>query len=627
MTICKHIFTLILIAICFAVTAQQTQLDTRTKFPNHPRLLCLNGQEKRIASYIKTDVVWEKLHQTIVKECDRIIKQPTVQPIKIGKRLLDKSRTCLQRVFYLSYAYRLTHEEKYLKRAEAEMLAAANFPDWNPTHFLDVGEMTMALAIGYDWLYNDLSESSRAIIKDAILKKGIEPSLDSRYNGWLKVTNNWNQVCNAGIAYGAIATYEEHPELSVQIINRAITSMALPMQQYAPDGGYPEGYMYWEYGTSFNVMFISALQEAFGSDFGLASKSGFSQTATFLEHLSGTTGKPFNYGDCVNNAQFSPAVFWFANYSKDATVLWEQKSFLTASSIPKSRLLPATFIWSKSIDLNKIQAPTKNVWVGKGVNQVALLRTSWTNPKGIFVGFKAGSPSASHGHMDVGSFVVDADGERWAMDFGMQDYESLESKGIDLWNMQQNSQRWQVFRYNNLAHNTIAINSKYQEVQGNAIIKQYSQSPNYLNAMADLTPVYASSVKQLIRGVSIINQKYVVVRDEVETLADSTTFRWSMVTPATVKIINDSTAELSVNNKKMILKTQLPFIGKLSTWSTVSTTSYDASNPNTVIVGFEIKLPPNSKNALNVFLIPENAQNEKIANVSALALWPKQKVN
>ena len=36
------------------------------------------------------------------------------------------------------------------------MLAVSRFTDWNPTHFLDVGEMVMALAIGYDWLYDSL---------------------------------------------------------------------------------------------------------------------------------------------------------------------------------------------------------------------------------------------------------------------------------------------------------------------------------------------------------------------------------------------------------------------------------------------------------------------------------------
>lgn len=619
----RFYFVVLAFLVCSSNHAQQ-QLDGKTTFPAHPRLLLLSGQEKDMIGNIKTDAIWNKLHQTIIKESDRILTQPPVLQIKIGRRLLDKSRTCLLRVFYLSYSYRMTHEARYLKRAEAEMLAVAAFTDWNPTHFLDVGEMTMAMAIGYDWLYNDLPETSRSMIKQAILKKGIEPSMDNQFNSWLKSTNNWNQVCNTGISYGAIATYEDHPDLSIQIINRAITSMALPMQGYAPDGGYPEGYMYWEYGTSFNVMFISALQAAFGNDFGLSAKPGFTQTARFLENLSGTSGKPFDYADCIPNSQFNPAVFWFASKTNNNSLLWVEKKSLTGNDSIRNRLLPAAMIWGKGIATDKIPAPENNVWVGKGNSQVAMMRTSWTDPNAIFVGLKTGSPSSSHGHMDVGSFVMDANGERWAMDFGMQEYETLESKGIDLWNMKQESQRWQVFRYNNLGHNTLAVDNRLQQVNGNAVIIGHSSTPAFLNAVCDLTKIYDRNISRLKRGVAIINHKYVMVRDEVETKASAVTIRWSMVTSANVKIINDSTAELIKNGKKLLLKTQLPVAAKLKTWSTTPTNNYDAPNPGTIIIGFEARISANSKKAWSVLLLPQQAENKAEPTIGALSTWPKE---
>ena len=40
------------------------------------------------------------------------------------------------------------------------------------------------------------------------------------------------------------------------------------MVGYGPDGGYPEGFGYWGYGTSFQVMLIAALESAFGTDNG-----------------------------------------------------------------------------------------------------------------------------------------------------------------------------------------------------------------------------------------------------------------------------------------------------------------------------------------------------------------------
>ena len=62
--------------------------------------------------------------------------------------------------------------------------------------------MTMALAIGYDWLYGYLTPSSRKAIETAIIEKGIKPSYVEEYNWFLDAGHNWNQVCNAGMTYG-----------------------------------------------------------------------------------------------------------------------------------------------------------------------------------------------------------------------------------------------------------------------------------------------------------------------------------------------------------------------------------------------------------------------------------------
>ena len=289
--------------------------------PGHPRILMFKGEEVALKKTIASDKIWSDMQKIILDESNNLLTTEPVERIKIGRRLLDKSREALRRLFFLSYAYRTTGEQKYFQRAEKELLAISAFSDWNPTHFLDVAEMTMAVAIGYDWLYDNLTPASRAIIKDAILKKGLEPSLDPKYNSWLKVENNWNQVCNAGMTYGAMAIYEDEPALAGQIINRAIESIVLPMKDYAPDGAYPEGYGYWGYGTSFNVMFISAVEKLFKKDFGLSEMPGFLKTAGYLENMTGPSGNPFNYSDAGSKGGLNPAMFWFATKLKDPSLL------------------------------------------------------------------------------------------------------------------------------------------------------------------------------------------------------------------------------------------------------------------------------------------------------------------
>lgn len=616
-------YRLFLILFAFAAitaTAQSVSIKTVTD-RQHPRILLFGDEKQQIEQSVAQSDVWKKMHGAILKESDRIIGLPPVERIQIGRRLLDKSREALRRIFQLSYAWRMTGDQKYFDRCEKEMLAISNFSDWNPSHFLDVAEMTMAVSIGYDWLYPALSDKSKQIIREAIISKGLKPSFDDKYNNWLKVVNNWNQVCNAGMTYGALAVAENEPELAKTIIDRALNSIHLPMDEYKPDGAYPEGYGYWNYGTSFNVMFLSAVEKVFGTDFGLSKTPGFLLTSGFLQNMTGVTGQCYNWGDSGLGGNLSPAMFWFAQSNNDLSQLWVEKSYLQRddySGFMRDRLLPAVMIWGKGTVLEKIAEPKVKAWKGQGANPVALMRTSWTDPNAVYVGFKTGSPSVNHAHMDIGSFVMEANGVRWASDFGMQDYESLESKGIALWGREQNAQRWTIFRLNNRAHNTLTINDQLQNVKGYAKIEEFSDRPEFMFAQTDLSSIYAGELKSAKRGVAIVNQKYVVVRDELEAESKPTIVRWTMMTTATPEL-QEKSILLTKDGKKLLLKIESDIPVTTKTWSTTPTTTYDAQNPGTILVGFEMKLEPGQKKDIQVMLVPENAGQPKFSK--SLANW------
>jgi hypothetical protein len=590
---------------------------------DHPRILLLAGGEESIREKLNTDVTYTFLHKTIIKECDELIEEPTSQRVFSGRRLLRVSRECRRRIFFLSYAWRVTGEEKYLKRAEKEMVAAANFQDWNPSHFLDVAEMTMGLAIGYDWLYKALSPATRSLIENAIIKKGLEESFKEENNTWLTATHNWNQVCNAGMVYGALAVMEKKPELANKIINRAIKSVKLSMDEYLPDGVYPEGYGYWSYGTTFNVLLISALDKAFGSDFGLGDHPGFLKTPQYLLHMTGTSGLPFNYSDCDPKPLLNPAMVWFAARLKDPSLLaFESRLIEGKKNLHRIRELPALMIWGTDINFMNIPDPQQLLWSGNGKNPVALMRSDWDPRKGIYVGLKAGSATVTHSHMDAGSFVMDALGERWALDLGNQDYNSLESKGVKLWSMKQQSDRWKVFRLSNHSHNTLTFNKGLQNVGGKAEFTSVTDNERFRGAVTDLSSIYDEYVDKSQRGVAIVDNQYVVIRDEVH-LSVPSTIRWNMVTPADVVIIDNKTAELRQNGKKVILRVTSPADAVLATWPTTPPQPYDEPNPGTVFVGFETKKQAGESVTLNVLLVPETATLENKMAIPPLAEWPR----
>ena len=610
MLIRHFIFTLCLL-LPAGCPALEAAVHVPEAMPPHPRLLFTSHDVGRIRTAVEAGGDWAALHRQLMKGAGELLDCPVSRRIVVGRRLLDVSRETLRRILLLGYAYRLTGETKYSERAAEELAAVAEFTDWNPSHFLDVAEMTTAAAIGYDWFYEALPESVRQKTAKAIREKGLAPSFDKKYNDWLERENNWNQVCNAGMAFGALALYDEMPATAAKILQRSVESIRKPMQAYAPDGAYPEGYSYWGYGTTYNVLLIDALEKISGSDGGLSLQPGFLHTPDYILHMIAPDGDAFNFGDNSESGRLSPAMFWFARKRNDAALLWNERTLLRKARPEQTiayRFSVLSMIWGAGIPLDTLPLPGRKVWISaRSVTPVALMRTSWQEKRGIYVAFKGGSGSDSHAHLDAGSFVLVADGVRWACDSGRQDYHSLESRGIDLWNKSQDSDRWKVFRYNNLAHTTLAFDGLFQQVKGRAVIVDCSDDARFPYAVSDLTPVYAGQAARVVRGIGIVNGTYVAVRDELLGGERETTVRWTMLTPARARIIDRRTIELSRDGRTLQLRVECPAPVEMKTWDTAPATDYDAPNPGTIRVGFEAKVPAGKPVDLVVKLVPGQA--------------------
>lgn len=586
--------------------ARQRHLGDDVKFGQHPRLLMLDEDIPAIRKNIADNTLWNKVDRNIRDDARMMLSADVVERQLTGRRLLSVSRTALRRIFYMAYVYRVWGDTAMLRRAEREMLAIARMTDWNPSHFLDVAEMTMAMAIGYDWLYSGLGEESRAIIRDAIISKGIDPSLDESANtNWLTSTNNWNQVCHCGISYGAMAVAEDIPQLARIVVDRAIDAIALPMKEYAPDGSYPEGFSYWSYGTNFNVLFISALERICGTDYGLSETPGFLSSAYFIENMIGPTKWGYNYGDSDNTRFLSPTIFWMADKLRDTSVLWSQKYYL--ETMPADhRTLPALMVWGKDLDLSDVRPPQRRLWVGQGVTPVGSMRSSWGDSDAIFVGFKTGRASMNHAHMDIGSFVMEAGNVRWAIDLGPQEYNSLESKGIDLWNRRQDSRRWDIYRYNNFAHNTLTVNGARQDVNGYASIGTCGETPGFIFMTSDLTPAYNGQLAACRRGIAIVNDSHVVVQDEIEAADKPADITWTMLTRAKVRKTGKNSLELTQDGRRLRLEVDSDSRIVMSCSPAQPVNSYDAPNPGVTLVRFTSVVPAARCATYCVRLIPEN---------------------
>ncbi|MCR9246788.1 MAG: heparinase II/III-family protein [bacterium] len=617
------------VAASTAAYAQQPALAQALAAPPkaHPRLFLDAARADAMRQRIAAEPTLRAARSFVIRTADAIESARPVVRQKVGKRLLGVSRTCLKRVTYLTFAHWLTGNPRYAARAQREMLAAAAFEDWNPSHFLDVGEMTAALAIGYDGLHDAMEPAARATIREAIVEHGLRASLAGGW--WVTTTNNWNQVCHGGLTLGALAVIEDERELAARIIERACANLPRAMREYEPHGAYPEGPGYWLYGTTFNVLMLDALQSALGSDFGLSQAQGFAAAGDYILHVTGPTGLFFNYSDGGAKRRVSPAMQWFAAQRSQPTLLWQEKPALDAflatakpTTGGANRLLPFLLLWSgKSSPVE----PGSRHWRADGKVPVTMHRSSW-DADATFIATKGGAPNANHGHMDIGSFVLDADGVRWAHDLGSQSYNDLEQRGIRLWDRAQNSARWSVFRLNNHSHNTLVVDGALQRVNGRGEILTFETGGAMPHTVLDLSAPYAGQLRQARRGFGLRGRN-VIVQDEVATLADreSTTVRWGMVTAAIARL-DGASATLEQAGQVLQAYIVSPPGAEWTTYDVADPPAeHDAPNRGMRMLGFEVEVRSNSTERLTVHLMPGAGNRPDSRTAEPLAAWPKQR--
>jgi hypothetical protein len=445
---------------------------------------------------------------------------------------------------------------------------------------------------------------------------------------WLEAEHNWNQVCNAGMLLGALAIYEDEPELAGRVIRRTRESIALPSAEYEPDGAYPEGANYWGYGTTFHLILIDAFESALPAAEAPAIGSGLLKSASFYLHVQGPAGS-FNYADGYPDPELSPAVFWYAARTGDKGLLWFQKKALDRlirhprkllASGSSDRFLPMALIWGSRLDTLCFPEPDTRSWFGRGKNPVAFHRSAWTD-SAVYIGIKGGSPAVNHGHMDIGSFVMDAEGVRWAMDLGAHDYYKLEEQGIQLFDRSPRGDRWKIMRYTNLLHNTLVVNGALQNVEAYApLIKHSGEDPLFRYTVVDMSPVYKRQLTSAVRGIALVDDRYVMIRDEIVNQDSVSQVRWGMVTCDSVRI-QGIRAVIMKEGKSLIFQIRHPEHVNVHVYPTDPGNDFEDKNPGTVIIGFEVSLMPGQKEKLTVLLIPEGSPIPKTIREDCLNEW------
>ena len=394
--------------------------------------------------------------------------------------------------------------------------------------------MSLAVALGYDWLYDALSEDDRRTIRDALARSGLAAGM--RGGWWARAGNNWGQVCRAGMIAAALVLADDESlrRDCERMVRESVAALPVSMKAMAPDGCYPEGPGYWHYGVSFNVYAIAMLESACGTDFGLSSLPGFWKTAEYPNLVTGPTGLTMGYSDCGTGRGAMGVLWWYAQKLKRPDLPTEKEVGAWKASLSAERadrMAATELLWMDDREPEAFPWRAPSVWAPQGVVQIATLRSGGGSGDS-FVGLKGGKPKTNHGHMDGGNFVFDMGGERWAWELSSENYNRIEQmKTVTLWSMNQESSRWSLLRLNTFGHNVPRIDGAQQCVTGCAYVVSAEGGPSP-SAVMDLTTLYPAAKKVTRRAILMEDGRKFAVTDTFEGLRPGAEIVWQFVTRA-----------------------------------------------------------------------------------------------
>lgn len=583
----SKILTFIFACLCVFSAFGKTEIQ-----PHHPRLLFTTTEEKAVKKLIKKDPLARQLAAFLKTKADSIAEAPQI-PYKMDKygNMLWTSRAYVLRLGTLSLAYRLYGEQKYLDAANKTLLWVCDYKDWDPKHYLDTAEMTTAVAIAYDWLFDALPETTRKIIKGSIYKNAISNVLREYEKGgpgsWAKRETNWNVVCNTGMTLGALAVAEDYPEEAETILKNAAHYMPNCLKHFAPDGVCYEGPAYWGYTNSYLSLYLKAVNDNGGDQGGIGQLPGVSRTALFYKRTLTPSGQRFNFGNAsAEEVLNTPAFFFFSkHYGQPEIAEWFRKEIekTIRQNQPMHQLFFLSLPWfNPASPAQNEQIPALEVY-HNSINDLLVLNVDRKEKGSVFLVAKGGLPNQAHQQMDCGTFIIESDSVCWTEDLGADDY-ALPG----FWDGKPGGDRWKYFRNNNFSHNTLNIDRQPQYANGKAFVCKENTHTAQPYARLDLSEVYKVQAHKAFRKFTLINDHTIEVEDEVEVRNTSSTVFWTAATKADVTI-NGSVAQLQKDGKVFYFRILSPEGATFHTYPAYNT--YPGEKPIKGITMLEIACP------------------------------------
>ncbi len=196
------------------------------------------------------------------------------------------------------------------------------------------------MALGIDWFFDVLSESTLNAAQNAIYEKAFVPGLEA-YAGklgvsgwWVSSGSNWNTVCNSGLAIAALALSDSEnstiASAAQSILVSAFDSIPSSMSMWAPSGVWWEGPSYTDYTSKYASALLASCNTAMNSPECGLNITGLDQAGMWVINLIAPSGLVYDWADSFPFAWEVTAsnMFFFASRFNNSAYAYAARELL-----------------------------------------------------------------------------------------------------------------------------------------------------------------------------------------------------------------------------------------------------------------------------------------------------------
>ena len=297
---------------------------------------------------------------------------------------------------------------------------------------------------------------------------------------------------------------------------------------FGPEGAWIEGLGYWGYTLSYLSKGVGSLISATGSDFGLMHAAGMQETARYFVSMNSELGAN-NFHDTAPGRQESPTLSWLAKVYDEPAFQAVRRAYVEKhGGRTVYDILWYRSDWNVSDDALPLSVSTH------GIESVSV--RSGYDADDMYFSAHAGVVMCYHSHADVGAFIYDALGVRWATDLGPEDYNAQRDD-----NASGGDGFYKPYRRRAEGHNVVVIDPNTKQNDGGQIsdafvpLTKFEETGTITEAAYDMMPAYADKLRDYTRTFRVDRLHQTLEITDTMTFLSKGQLNWFMTTPAEVE--------------------------------------------------------------------------------------------